>query len=129
MTSLASERSWLLDPKHLKMFQQCRRLIHSEFGVKLHLTEDHLEKQLDDYATRTRSQHLVRTWESLRQQIPHLNGPQDQSDDHNNREIPKRIYRGQALEEPEPLPEAAEEAQEERKPRRTQVIYRGRVVD
>ena len=60
MTSLASERSWLLDPSVLKLVHQCRRLIHTEFGVKLHLTEEHLDQQLAEYARKTRSTQLIK---------------------------------------------------------------------
>lgn len=72
MTSLASQRSWLLNPGLLKLVHQCRRLIHTEFGVKLHLTEEHLEQQLADYARKTRSSQLTRTWATLTEQVPQL---------------------------------------------------------
>ena len=81
MTSLASERSWLLDPSVLKLVHQCRRLIHTEFGVKLHLTEEHLEQQLADYARKTRSSQLTRTWETLKDQVPQLNLEPEEDDD------------------------------------------------
>ena len=62
MATLASERSWLFDPAILKLVHQCRRLIQTEFGVRLHLTEEHLEQQLADYARKSRSNSLGRTW-------------------------------------------------------------------
>ncbi len=92
MTSLASERSWLLDPSVLKLVHQCRRLIHTEFGVKLHLTEEHLEQQLADYARKTRSSQLTRTWETLKEQVPQLNIEPEEEDDGF-----KRNYRGQVI--------------------------------
>ncbi|CAN0601554.1 unnamed protein product, partial [Ectocarpus sp. 12 AP-2014] len=80
MTSLASQRSWLLDPGLLKLVHQCRRLIHTEFGVKLHLTEEHLEAQLADYARKTRSTQLTRTWETLVERVPQLDIPAPEAD-------------------------------------------------
>ena len=74
MTTLASDRNWILDPVRLKLVHQCRRLIHTEFGVKLHLTEENLAQQLADYAQKTRSSHLVRVWNTLKAQVPELAG-------------------------------------------------------
>ncbi|MDY6841654.1 MAG: hypothetical protein SV429_09190 [Pseudomonadota bacterium] len=123
MTSLASERSWLLDPSVLKLVHQCRRLIHTEFGVKLHLTEEHLEQQLADYARKTRSSQLTRTWETLKEQVPQLNIKPEKEDDGF-----KRTYRGQVIAD---APAASAEDHEERgidTPRKKKVIYRGQVV-
>ncbi|KAA1172428.1 hypothetical protein FWJ25_14700 [Marinobacter salinexigens] len=126
MTSLASERSWLLDPGLLKLVHQCRRLIHTEFGVKLHLTEEHLERQLADYARKTRSSHLVRTWESLKEQVPQLKMEEENAEAEQS-ESPKRMYRGQVIADSaadtsttEPSPEALA--------RKKKIIYRGQVV-
>lgn len=124
MTSLASERSWLLNPGLLKLVHQCRRLIHTEFGVKLHLTEEHLEQQLADYARKTRSSQLIRTWETLKEQVPQLDLPEPGDD---SAEGAKRTYRGQVI--PENTSSGGESRQEEEpRPRRTKVIYRGQVV-
>ena len=123
MTFLASERSWLLDPSVLKLVHQCRRLIHSEFGVKLHLTDEHLEQQLADYARKTRSTHLTRTWETLKEQVPQLNIEPEAEDDGL-----KRTYRGQVIAD---APTASDENQEEGDtdpPRKKKIIYRGQVV-
>lgn len=123
MTSLASERSWLLDPSVLKLVHQCRRLIQTEFGVKLHLTDGHLEQQLAEYAGKTRSSHLIRIWETLKQQVPQLNIEPDTDDDGL-----KRTYRGQVIADA-PAASSAPEANEAfHPPRKTKVIYRGQVV-
>ena len=60
MASLAHERSWLFTPSTMKQVQRCRRLIQMEFGVKLHLTEEALVEQLNDYAGKSRSGALAR---------------------------------------------------------------------
>lgn len=72
MTSPATERSWLFDPSILKQVHQCRKLIHMEFGVKLHLTDDALEQRLASYAGKSRSASLGRTWCTLQEQVPEL---------------------------------------------------------
>lgn len=113
MTFLASQRSWLLDPGLLKLVHQCRRLIHTEFGVKLHLTEEHLEQQLADYARKTRSSQLTRTWATLTEQVPQLRIPEPGGDEEEDR----RTYRGQVV--------AEEDAP---RPQRSKRIYRGQVV-
>ncbi|AXS85336.1 hypothetical protein NLK58_15730 [Marinobacter metalliresistant] len=123
MTSLASERSWLLDPGLLKLVHQCRRLIHSEFGVKLHLTEEHLEQQLADYARKTRSSHLIRTWETLKQQVPQLNIEPEEEDNGL-----KRTYRGQVIADAPPVTANENGEGESHPPRKKKVIYRGQVV-
>ena len=125
MTSLASERSWLLDPGLLKLVHQCRRLIHSEFGVKLHLTEEHLEQQLADYAHKTRSSHLTRTWEALRAQVPQL---PEASIAPEADQPQKRMYRGQEIVEDDRPVKQTEAFGEETSPRKKKVIYRGQVI-
>lgn len=123
MTSMASERSWLLDPGLLKLVHQCRRLIRSEFGVKLHLTEEHLEQQLAEYASKTRSSHLTRTWEALQEKVPQLSAASESED------VPKRMYRGQEIaEDAKPAAEAISEGAETEQPRKKKVIYRGQVI-
>lgn len=122
MTSLASERSWLLDPSVLKLVHQCRRLIHSEFGVKLHLTEEHLEQQLSDYARKTRSSHLIRTWQTLKEQVPQLNIEPDEDDGL------RRNYRGQVIADAPPVSDNDNDEGETHPPRKKKVIYRGQVV-
>lgn len=120
MNTLAPQRSWLLDPDLLKLVHQCRRLIHSEFGVKLHLTEDHLEQRLADYASKSRSSHLLRTWEALKSRVPELDVETDEA------EIPKRLYRGQVVEEAEARKDTGPE--EEAPRRKKKMIYRGHEV-
>lgn len=121
MSAMAHERSWLLDPSLLKLVHQCRRLIHSEFGVKLHLTEAQLGQRLASYVEQSRSDHLARTWAQLQDRVPDL---QPQAAE----EPPKRMYRGQAIAEPEPRPATAETGGGDAPPRRSKVIYRGQVV-
>ncbi|MBW4935522.1 hypothetical protein [Marinobacter sp. F4206] len=123
MTSMASERSWLLDPGLLKLVHQCRRLIRSEFGVKLHLTEEHLEQQLAEYASKTRSSHLTRTWEALQEKVPQLALASEAED------VPKRMYRGQEIaEDSRPAVEASSAETEANQARKKKVIYRGQVI-
>lgn len=121
MTSLAYERSWLMNPGLLKLVHQCRRLIQSEFGVKLHLTEEHLELQLADYASKTRSPQLIRTWETLKPQIPNLDLQEDS--DHS-----KRMYRGQEIAEETSRGDSRASETEAEKTRKKKVIYRGQVI-
>jgi hypothetical protein len=125
---MASERSWLLNPGLLKLVHQCRRLIQSEFGVKLHLTEDHLERRLAEFAGKTRSSHLVKTWETLAPQIPHLEMPaaEDPADEDKRKSQPRRMYRGQPVDEPEPA--APANAGEPAPARKKTIVYRGQVV-
>ena len=125
MTSLASERSWLLDPGLLKLVHQCRRLIRSEFGVKLHLTEENLEQHLADYASKTRSRDLTRTWQTLQEQVPHLSV---ESEDDEEDALPKRMYRGQEIAEDNRPVVTTSESVGEDLPRKKKVIYRGQVV-
>ena len=121
MISLASERSWLMNPGLLKLVHQCRRLIQSEFGVKLHLTEEHLEQHLADYASKTRSAHLIRTWETLKPQIPNL----VLLDDTDNE---KRLYRGQEIAEETSRGSSSTSEMEAERTRKKKVIYRGQVI-
>ena len=126
MNTLASEREWLLNPRLLKLVHQCRRLIHSEFGVKLHLTEQHLEQQLADYASKSRSSHLVRTWEALKAQVPQLQWDSGSTEDGEN---PKRMYRGQAITDDRPAKTFEGGAENGGMPaRKKQVMYRGQVI-
>ncbi|WP_111498070.1 hypothetical protein [Marinobacter bohaiensis] len=117
MTTLAAERSWLLDRGLLKLVHQCRRLILAEFGVKLHLTDNDLEDQLASYARQSRSSHLNNAWEELKKQVPDL---AEQDDDK------PRNYRGQELAEPA----AAAKKEEPASSSKTRTItYRGRKME
>jgi hypothetical protein len=125
MPPLASERSWLLNPDRLRLVHQCRRLIHSEFGVKLRLTEDHLEQQLANYAEKTRSSHLTKIWEVLKPQIPSLKLPEDKG---GTKMASKRIYRGQKIDDEPPKPAQNKKEAGESSPQKQKMIYRGQVV-
>lgn len=124
MTSLASERSWIMNPSLLKLVHQCRRLIQSEFGVKLHLTEEHLEQQLADYASKSRSNHLISTWETLKPQIPNL----DLHDEDERQDGTKRTYRGQIIAEETSRGDSDTSETEAEQARKKKVIYRGQVI-
>ncbi|MDO6444048.1 MULTISPECIES: hypothetical protein [unclassified Marinobacter] len=119
MNPIATERSWLFDPSLLKLVHQCRRLIQSEFGVKLHFDEADLEQHLADYASKTRSRHLIHTWETLKRRVPEL-----QTQDEEQNPTPK-TYRGQAIMEDQR--ERKEESFGE-EPQHKKRIYRGQVV-
>ena len=121
MNSATCDRNWLFDPSLLKLVHQCRRLIQSEFGVKLHLNEAGLEQHLADYAGKTRSQHLVHTWEALKQRVPELNEDKDE-------DTPApRMYRGQPVFD-DRNNRGTSIARDEPCPRNKKVIYRGQVV-
>ena len=123
MASLASERNWLFHPATMKKIQQCRRLIQMEFGVKLHLTEDALVEQLNDYAGKSRSDALSRTWTDLKASVPELADAVAASES-----ATRRTYRGQAIpDDPSPMNVASGDNGESQ-PRKAKVIYRGRVV-
>ncbi len=124
MTSLASQRSWLLDPGLLKLVHQCRRLIHTEFGVKLHLTEEHLEQQLADYARKTRSSQLTRTWATLTEQVPQLRIAEPPVDEDGVR----RNNRGQIIAEDRKVERETDAGEETPQPQKSRRIYRGQVV-
>ena len=117
----APQRSWLLDPSILQLVHKCRRLIRSEFGVKLHLTEENLAERLATYVHQSRSTHLAHIWESLRERVPGLTEEKPE-------EAATRMYRGQAI------PENRDEPRHDTTPgpevlaRRKKVIYRGQVV-
>ncbi|MBN7768510.1 hypothetical protein KUV44_08865 [Marinobacter daepoensis] len=104
MNSATNERNWLFDPSLLKLVHQCRRLIQSEFGVKLHLDEANLATSLATYAGKTRSKHLIQTWEALKQRVPELGKscrPQeDPAKAGGGKDAPRQrkiIYRGQVV--------------------------------
>ncbi|MEC7814865.1 MAG: hypothetical protein VX939_01220 [Pseudomonadota bacterium] len=119
MSSYVNARSWLFDPAHLKLVHQCRRLILSEFGVKLHLNEEHLEASLAEYARKTRSRHLAHTWEALKARVPELHA-------WNEAEEAKKTYRGLPIAEDGQPDEEGETHHPA--PRQKKVIYRGQVV-
>lgn len=120
MTTLLSERSWLLDRHNLKLVQQCCRLIESEFGVRLHLTEEHLEQKLAAYARKTQNTQLHHIWECLLTQVPDL---EEKTEEH-----PKKLYRGQVVADDRPKAQEREAGQEAHPPRKKQIIYRGQVI-
>lgn len=119
MFPMASDRSWLLNPGPLKLFNQCRRLIQSEFGVKLRTTDEELEHRLAEYAGKTRSSQLAKIWEALEPQIPTLEMPAGEDDEHSSpADRPNRMYRGQ------PVADNMMPGKDQRK----KLIYRGQVV-
>lgn len=122
MNTHANERSWLLNRDLLKLVHQCRRLIHMEFGVKLHLTEEDLEQQLANYARRSRSNQLRHAWEALKDQIPELDVETEQAS-----KSPRRIYRGQVVEEGTARAQASADPEPPSRPKK-KVIYRGHEV-
>lgn len=123
MASLASERNWLFNPSIMKKVQQCRRLIHMEFGVKVHLTEETLVEQLESYAGKSRSDALSRTWAELKEAVPELESALAESES-----AGRRSYRGQSIPDAEPAMNRGHDDREQTHPRKTKVIYRGRVV-
>jgi hypothetical protein len=120
MTSLTRERSWLLDRNLLKLVYQCRRLIRSEFGEQLHLTEEHLEQHLADYAGKSSSQTLVDTWECLLAQVPEL---RMKTEEHS-----KKIYRGMDIIDDTDVARITGSGQEADLSRKKKIIYRGQVL-
>ncbi|MDC0663971.1 hypothetical protein [Marinobacter sp. SS21] len=123
MPSMPAQRSWLLDPSRLKLVHQCRRLIHSEFGIKLHLTDERLTEQLASYADRSRSDQLQQIWSRLKAEIPGYHAETEID------EPARRMYRGQAVAEPgQPGASPNQHHGDAATPRR-QMIYRGQVVD
>lgn len=119
MNSATIERNWLFDPSLLKLVHQCRRLIQSEFGVKLHLNEADLAQNLANYAGKSRSKNLVYTWQALKQRVPELNEETEEE------RVAPRMYRGQPIAESRQVKGSSEG---ESCPPQKKVIYRGQVV-
>ena len=119
MNSATIERNWLFDPSLLKLVHQCRRLIQSEFGVKLHLNEADLAQNLANYAGKSRSKNLVYTWQALKQRVPELNEETEEES------VTPRMYRGQPIADDR---QEKSSVQGEPCPRQKKVIYRGQVV-
>ncbi|WP_111656116.1 hypothetical protein [Isoalcanivorax indicus] len=71
----AKDTNWLMQYRLLRLVNQCRRLIQSEFGVKLHLTDTDLRERLAEHAGRTRSQSLQRVYAELRLALIDFEGP------------------------------------------------------
>ncbi len=120
MTTLHSERSWLLDRSTLKLVQQCCRMIESEFGIRLHLTEEHLEQQLAAYVRKSQNRELAGIWQSLLEQVPEL---EEKTEEH-----PRKMYRGQVIADDRPASHSGEGNEEEHQPRKKKIIYRGQVI-
>lgn len=125
MAFLATDRNWLFTPSTMKKVQQCRRLIQMEFGIKLHLTEETLVEQIEGFAGKSRSDTLGKTWRQLKEEVPELAETLAIS----TPDTTKRTYRGQPLADaaPETAHRSADHPSMEQ-PRKTRVIYRGRVV-
>lgn len=121
MIATAPERNWLFDPNRLKLVHQCRRLIHSEFGIKLHLTDEQLPQQLADYAEKSRSSQLARVWNALKVQIPGYTEGEGLGT--------RRVYRGQVISDEPPARSADREHPLAGAPAtKKKIIYRGQVV-
>lgn len=121
MYSATGKRDWLFNPSLLKLVHQCRRLILSEFGVKIRLSEADLACQLEEYASRTRSAHLAHTWETIKQQVPELVETSDA-------DAPSlRMYRGQPIAQDHDDQTSGGSSDRDR-PRQKKVIYRGQVI-
>lgn len=122
--ALSVEKNWLMDCRILRLVNQCRRLIQSEFGVKPPLYEENLREMLAFYAGRSRQQGLQVYYAELRLALIELEGPDiEETDVAAQPAASKRMYRGQPL--AAPVRDSAEPGAAERQ--RT-LIYRGRVV-
>lgn len=129
MISTAPERNWLFDPALLKLVHQCRRLIHTEFGIKLHLTDEQLQQQLADYAGKSRSNQLARVWNSLKEQIPGYAEPEAASEPPQEGHGNRRVYRGQVImDTPRPGTMDGDIGLEAVAAPKKKIIYRGQVV-
>lgn len=129
MISTAPERNWLFDPALLKLVHQCRRLIHTEFGIKLHLTDEQLQQQLADYAGKSRSNQLARVWNSLKEQIPGYAEPEAASEAPQEGHGNRRVYRGQVImDTPRPGTMDGDIGFEAVAAPKKKIIYRGQVV-
>ena len=73
--SNGTDTNWLMQYRLLRLVNQCRRLIQSEFGVRLTLTDENLRVELAAYAGRTRTQALQRVYAELRLALIEFEGP------------------------------------------------------
>ncbi|MCH8543648.1 MAG: hypothetical protein LAT61_08765 [Alcanivorax sp.] len=73
--SNGTDTNWLMQYRLLRLVNQCRRLIQSEFGVRLTLTNDDLRAELATYAGKTRNQSLQRVYAELRLALIEFEGP------------------------------------------------------
>lgn len=130
----AKDTNWLMQYRLLRLVNQCRRLIQSEFGVKLHLTDNDLRERLAELAGRSRAQSLQRVYAELRLALIDFEGPDNLLVTPPPTPQQKR-YRGQlmhdGIEEEDGLPRMATEepppmaAADKRHTR----VYRGRVIN
>ncbi|MGP4842854.1 hypothetical protein ACTXGQ_01880 [Marinobacter sp. 1Y8] len=127
MMTLAPERSWLLDRGLLKLVHQCRRLILAEFGIKVHLTDEHLQSHLAAYAEKSRSPQLSDAWEELREKL------QDNGEDREPPAAsPRKMYRGQPVESDKPVSAGISSEGEHRASasgRTRTITYRGQTIE
>ncbi|SFM02170.1 hypothetical protein [Marinobacter zhejiangensis] len=131
MISTTPEQNWLFDPSLLKLVHQCRRLIHAEFGIKLHLTDRHLEQQLANYAEKSRSSQLARVWHTLKPQIPGHHEITSKKESTQEGQVSRRVYRGQVIEEesrPASRSVHSEAGVDAIAAAKRKVIYRGQVI-
>ena len=121
MTETAN--AWLMDYRILRLVHQCRRLILSEFGEKLHLNDEALREQLDTYAGRTRCAGLQRVHAELQGALTEAQDP-DEAPAPDPGVGTRRLYRGQPVHVEE---KPSTDDQTEDAPKR-RVVYRGSVV-
>ena len=111
----------------LRLVNQCRRLIASEFGKKLHLNDPDLRLQLAGYVGHSRSIGLQRVYAELRLALIELEGPDELlTAQPEVSERPQRMYRGRPVAAPAAAP-APERRTESTRSSSTRV-YRGQSV-
>jgi hypothetical protein len=118
--ALSVEKNWLMDYGILRLVNQCRRHIVSEFGVKPALYDESLREMLSHYARRSRNPSLKECWGRLQQSLNERERPSTAVEPEPQLP-PARMYRGRPL--PEPV--ATESGARDKRP---VVIYRGRAV-
>lgn len=140
LMSNGTDTNWLMQYRLLRLVNQCRRLIQSEFGVRLTLTDDNLRAELATYAGKTRNQSLQRVYAELRLALIEFEGPDPFLVTPAAAPTNQRRYRGQVMhtadevaEEdglpsmmPQPVADKADEPQAKTHYKR---MYRGREVE
>jgi hypothetical protein len=123
-----SDSNWLMQYRILRLVNQCRRLIQSEFGEKLHLTDDTLREMLAQFAGRSRNQALQRVYAELRLALIDLEGP-DELVSAPAAPAGQRRYRGQVIPDAPkaPTPEPAASSVESAARTGVTLVYRGQV--
>lgn len=138
------DTNWLMQYRLLRLVNQCRRLIQSEFGVRLHLTDADLRERLSEFAGRTRTQSLQRVYAELRLALIDFEGP-DTLLVTPPPTVHQKRYRGQLLDDGKPedggssvaestpatrtTPETLTPNEEKKNTGKPQRIYRGRIIN